>query len=67
MSANAKIAESSLDDEQKRKLRMLRRGYRATEAELKDNGWQIEVSYMDGSKVLVDSKKLKLKAEELGK
>ena len=54
-----------LDDEQKRRLRAVRRGYRAQSAEVKDNGYVIEVTFMDGSKVNLNSKLLKLRAEEL--
>ena len=54
-----------LDEGQKRRLRAVRRGYRAQSAEVKNNGWEIEISYLDGSKVIVNSKHLKLKADEL--
>jgi len=59
------VTDDSLDDEQKRRLRAVRRGYRAAEVEVKDNGWQLEVTYLDGSKVSVNTKILKLKAAEL--
>jgi len=59
--------EEGLDEEQKRRLRAVRRGYRAQSAEIKNNGWEIEVSFLDGSKVVVNSKHLKLKAAELCK
>ena len=54
-----------LDDEQKRRLRALRRGYRAKSVEVKDNGWLLEITFMDGSKVQLNSKLLKLKADQL--
>ncbi|MCB0358166.1 MAG: hypothetical protein KDD44_00970 [Bdellovibrionales bacterium] len=54
-----------LDDTQKRRLRALRRQYRASGVEIKNNGWEIEITFMDGSKVNVNSKMLKLKAPEL--
>jgi hypothetical protein len=59
------IADDSLDDEQKRRLRAVRRGYRAESVEVKDNGWCIEIKYMDGSTVSVNSKMVKLKASAL--
>jgi len=55
----------ALDDAQKRRLRAVRRGYRAERAEIKDNGWELEVTYLDGSSVTVNTKLLKLKAGEL--
>jgi hypothetical protein len=55
-----------MNDEQKRMLRAVRRGYRAEGAEIKDNGWDIVITYMDGSKVTVNAKMLKLKHELLG-
>lgn len=54
-----------LNEEQKRRLRAVRRGYRAEQASVKDNGWLVEVTFMDGSTVSVNSKLLKLKAAEL--
>jgi hypothetical protein len=54
-----------IDKEQKRRLRAVRRGYRASSAVVKDNGWQLEVTYLDGSKVTVSAKLLKLKAGQL--
>ena len=57
--------DNGLSDEQKRRLRAVRRGYRAASVEIKDNGWQLEVVYLDGSKVSVNTKLLKLKASEL--
>ncbi len=54
-----------LDEAQKRRLRALRRTYRADKVEVKNDGWALEITYLDGSKVLVDSKKLKLKVSEL--
>ena len=54
-----------LDDEQKRRLRALRRGYRAEKVEVLDNGWKLQISYQDGSKVVVDAKSVKLKAKDL--
>ncbi len=57
--------QEELDDEQKRRLRRIRLGYRAQKVEIKNNGWDIEVTYMDGSKVSVNSKLLKLKADSL--
>ena len=56
---------AGLTDEQKRRLRAVRRGYRAAAVEIKDNGWLIEVVYLDGSRVAVNSKLLKLRANEL--
>lgn len=53
------------NDEQKRALRMLRRGYRADSVRVIDNGWQIEVRFMDGSTATVSSKMLKIKAAQL--
>jgi len=57
--------EMALSDTQKRQLRILRRTYRADKAEIKDNGWQVEVTYLDGSKISVNAKMLKLKAKDL--
>ena len=57
--------DNGLSDEQKRRLRAVRRGYRAASVEIKENGWQLEVVYLDGSKVSVNTKLLKLKASEL--
>lgn len=57
--------DQALDDAQKRRLRAVRRGYRAADVEIKDNGWQLEVQYLDGSKVSVNTKLLKIKAAEL--
>lgn len=57
--------ETGLSEEQKRQLRAVRRGYRAETAQVKDNGWRIEVTFMDGSSVSVSSKLLKLKSCEL--
>jgi len=54
-----------LDDNQKRQLRAIRRGYRAEKVDIIDNGWTLEVTFMDGSKVRVNSKLLKLKEKEL--
>jgi len=59
------LNSSQLDDSQKRRLRAVRRGYRADKVEVKNDGWQLEVSFLDGSKALVDAKKLKLKLSEL--
>ncbi|GEM_PF-4394863 len=56
---------SLLDDAQKRRLRAVRRGYRADEVQVRNNGWELEVSFLDGSKIVVSSKLLKLKAQEL--
>ncbi len=58
-------SEAELSDEQKRLLRAVRRGYRVASVEIKDNGWMLEVVYLDGSKVNVNSKMLKLKAAQL--
>lgn len=58
-------AANSLDDEQKRRLRAVRRGYRAAEVNVKNNGWEIEIVYLDGSRIVVDSKLLKLKSSEV--
>ncbi len=61
-----KYSESTdLSDEQKRRLRAVRRGYRAESVEVKDGGWMIEVRYMDGSKEMFNSKMLKLQASTL--
>ncbi len=57
--------DPNLTDDQKRQLRALRRGYRADSAEIKDNGWTVQVTFMDGSSVQVNSKMLKLRASEL--
>jgi hypothetical protein len=57
--------EQVQDDAQKRRLRAVRRGYRADKVAIKDNGWQLEVEYLDGTKITVNSKLLKLKAEML--
>ena len=54
-----------LDEAQKRRLRALRRTYRADKVEVRNDGWALEITYLDGSKVMVDSKKLKLKISEL--
>ncbi|MCB0322048.1 MAG: hypothetical protein KDD69_00705 [Bdellovibrionales bacterium] len=59
------VEDDALDDEQKRRLRAVRRGYRAQAATVKDNGWQIEVQFLDGSSVTVNAKLLKLRAKEL--
>lgn len=56
---------ADLDDAQKRRLRAVRRGYRAAEAIVKNNGWEIEIRYLDGSSVTVNSKMLKLRASDL--
>jgi hypothetical protein len=56
---------ADLDDEQKRRLRAIRRGYRAEKVEILNNGWELQVSFLDGSKVVVDSKLLKLRAGDL--
>lgn len=58
-------SDLTMDEDQKRRLRAVRRGYRADSVEIKDNGWQIEVTYLDGSKVTVNTKLLKLKASQL--
>ena len=63
MSAANSVSE--LDEEQKRRLRAVRRGYRAENVEIKDNGWKIEVTYMDGTKEIFDAKKMKIKKSEL--
>ena len=62
---NTEASTQDLSDEQKRRLRAVRRGYRAEHAEVKANGWELEVTYLDGSKVTVNTKLLKLKAKEL--
>ena len=54
-----------LDDSQKRRLRAVRRGYRAEKVSVKNDGWCLEITFLDGSKALVDTKKLKLKLEEV--
>lgn len=56
---------SSLSEEQKRQLRAVRRGYRAESVTIKDNGWQLEVRYLDGSVVTVNTKMLKIRAADL--
>lgn len=58
-------SEPSLDDAQKRRLRALRRQYRADTVEIKNSGWELEVTFMDGSKATVNTKMLKLKEKEL--
>lgn len=55
----------NLDDKQKRRLRALRKTYRAEKVDIKDDGWTLEISFLDGSKVRVNSKLLKLKEKEL--
>ena len=69
MSANttdsSKVDIERLDDSQKRRLRALRKTFRAEKIQIKDDGWAIEVSFMDGSKARVNSKLLKLKEQEL--
>ncbi len=57
--------KAELSDEQKRRLRAVRRGYRAESVEVKDSGWLIEIKYLDGTTVQLNSKLLKLKAKEL--
>jgi len=52
-SATNSVNQEVLDDTQKRRLRAVRRGYRAEKAEIKDNGWTVEVTFMDGSKASV--------------
>lgn len=59
------IEESELSDEQKRRLRALRRQYRASDVQIKNSGWELEVTYLDGSKVTINAKQLKLRAPEL--
>lgn len=59
------IEESELSDEQKRRLRALRRQYRAQNAEVKNGGWEVEVTFLDGSKVSVNAKQLKLRAPDM--
>ena len=54
-----------LDDLQKRRLRAVRRGYRAGSVAIKNNGWELEITYLDGSVVTVNSKLIKLKAGDL--
>ncbi len=61
----ASVDVEQLDDSQKRRLRAIRRGYRAEKVEVKDDGWTLEVTFMDGSKAKVNSKLLKLKEKEL--
>lgn len=61
------LDELDLDEEQKRRLRAVRRGYRAQAVEIKNNGWEIEIRYMDGSTAVVNSKLVKLKARELSR
>ncbi len=55
----------NLDDKQKRHLRALRKTYRAEKVDIKDDGWTLEISFLDGSKIRVNSKLLKLKEQEL--
>lgn len=57
--------ELALSDEQKRRLRAVRRGYRAASVEVKNNGWDLEITYLDGSRVTVNAKLIKLKAGQL--
>ena len=59
------VDASQLDDMQKRRLRAVRRGYRAASVSVKNNGWELEVTYLDGSTVTVNAKLIKLKAVEL--
>jgi hypothetical protein len=54
-----------LSDEQKRQLRAVRRGYRAESVSVKNDGWDLEIRFMDGSSVMVSSKAIKLKKGEL--
>ncbi len=61
----ASVDVEQLDDSQKRRLRAIRRGYRAEKVEVKDDGWTLEVTFMDGSKAKINSKLLKLKEKEL--
>ncbi len=51
--SRSEVNVEQLDDAQKRSLRALRRGYRVEQVEVKDNGWQLEIRYMDGSTVSV--------------
>lgn len=62
---NRLIEEDELSDEQKRRLRALRRQYRASNAEVKNGGWDVEITFLDGSKVSVNAKQLKLRAPDL--
>ena len=61
----ASLSTDNLSDVEKRRLRALRRGYRAKAAVVKNNGWQLEVEYLDGTKISVDTKLLKIKAPEI--
>ena len=54
-----------IDAAQKRRLRLLRRAYRAQSVEIRNGGWELEITYMDGSKVVVNPKLVKLKADGL--
>jgi len=65
LAKSAGVNVEQLDDSQKRRLRALRRGYRAEKVEVKDDGWTLEITFMDGSKAKVNSKILKLKEKEL--
>lgn len=59
------LATENLDDAQKRRLRALRRTYRAEKVEIKNDGWALEIVFQDGSKEVFDAKKIKLKLDEL--
>ena len=63
--SRSEVNVEQLDDAQKRSLRALRRGYRVEQVEVKDNGWQLEIRYMDGSTVSVNSKLLKINEKKL--
>jgi len=54
-----------LDDAQKRRLRALRKTYRAESVEIKNDGWALEIIFQDGSREIFDTKKIKLKLPEL--
>ncbi len=62
---NRLIEEDELSDEQKRRLRALRRQYRASNAEVRNGGWDVEITFLDGSKISVNAKQLKLRAPDL--
>ena len=60
------IDASGLSDEQKRQLRALRRSYRAEKVTILNDGWDLEIRFMDGSTVKVNAKSVKLRSAELG-
>lgn len=59
------IDTTNLSDEQKRQLRALRRSFRAEKVTILNDGWDLEICFMDGSTVRVNSKSVKLRSAEL--